>query len=83
MLALSSNSARVRRPWYLAFTPVLLLVTSYFILGEEPNAQGVLGVCVMAGRNSIIPATLLYPKQGSVNKPATLSQSRAEFSTTI
>jgi len=71
VLALSSNSARVRRPWYLAFTPVLLLVTSYFILGEEPNAQGVLGVCVMAGRNSIIPATLPQSGLGQQACPAT------------
>ena len=32
---------------YLAFTPALLLVTSYFMLGEVPEASGVAGVVVM------------------------------------
>ena len=32
---------------YLAFTPMLLLVTSYFLLGERPSWRGVLGVVVM------------------------------------
>ena len=32
---------------YLAFTPALLLVTSYFMLGEVPEASGVVGVIVM------------------------------------
>ena len=32
---------------YLAFTPALLLVTSYFTLGEVPEASGVVGVVVM------------------------------------
>jgi drug/metabolite transporter (DMT)-like permease len=32
---------------YLAFTPMLLLVTSYFLLGERPSWCGVLGVVVM------------------------------------
>ena len=32
---------------YLAFTPALLLVTSYFMLGERPEPAGVAGVFVM------------------------------------
>ena len=32
---------------YLAFTPAMLLVTSYFILGERPEPVGVAGVVVM------------------------------------
>ena len=32
---------------YLAFTPVLLLITSYFLLGEQPSGIGVFGVLVM------------------------------------
>ena len=33
---------------YLAFTPALLLFTSYWTLGEKPNAYGVAGVTVLA-----------------------------------
>lgn len=32
---------------YLAFTPALLLVTSYFMLGEQPDLNGVVGVIIM------------------------------------
>ena len=32
---------------YLSFTPAVLLITSYFMLGEVPEATGVLGVVIM------------------------------------
>ena len=34
---------------YLAFTPTLLLITSYVLLGERPSWHGVVGVVVMTG----------------------------------
>lgn len=33
---------------YLSFTPAILVITAYFLLGEEPSASGLVGVAVVA-----------------------------------
>lgn len=59
---------------YLAFTPTLLLVTSYVLLGERPSWHGVVGVVVMtagayglnaAGRG---PSSLAGPGESASNE---------------
>jgi drug/metabolite transporter (DMT)-like permease len=44
--ALSISPVSLTVP-YLSFTPAVLLITSYFMLGEVPEAAGVLGVVIM------------------------------------
>jgi len=40
----------------LAFTPVFLLLTSFFILGEVPSAAGILGICLVAAGSYLLAA---------------------------
>ena len=48
---------------YLAFTPVLLLVTSYFLVNEKPSLQGITGVVVMTCGAYLLNATDSKPSQ--------------------
>lgn len=39
---------------YLAFTPVFIFFTGFFILGEIPNGWGIFGVCVIAAGSYVL-----------------------------
>ena len=43
-IALSPLSATVP---YLSFTPAMLIVTAYLLIGEQPSSSGLFGVCVV------------------------------------
>ena len=55
---------------YLAFTPALLLVTSYFMLGERPEPAGVAGVFVMTAGAYGLNAAGRKDRQGGGGRDA-------------
>ena len=67
---------------YLAFTPALLLVTSYFMLGEVPEASGVAGVVVMTagayGLNTAGARGETARRDAEKNAPAELDRRASE-----
>ena len=67
---------------YLAFTPALLLVTSYFMLGEVPEASGVVGVIVMTagayGLNTAGARGETARRDAEKNAPAELDRRASE-----
>jgi len=67
---------------YLAFTPALLLVTSYFMLGEVPEASGVAGVVVMTagayGLNTAGARGEAARRDAEKNAPAELDRRASE-----
>lgn len=65
---------------YLSFTPAALLITSYFMLGEVPEATGVLGVVIMTAGAYGLNAAGARREDENENAPASASKPRASKS---
>ena len=63
---------------YLSFTPAVLLITSYFMLGEVPEATGVLGVVIMTAGAYGLNTAGARREDENENAPASASKPRKE-----
>lgn len=58
---------------YLSFTPAMLLVTAYFVVGEVPTWNGVLGVCIVTAGGYLLSTstktTTTSPVKAKPEKP--------------